>query len=161
MIFELKTPSYSDKIVIEEIQVFESIEEAQNAEGLASEDGNAITFLKEQAWKMEFQTTPVEFKTVYETISTSGKWMLDPNAYQSLVAPASGKVDFHGNSLLEGTEVKKGQLLMSVSSAGLTTNNLNAEIQKAKAEFDKAKSEYERKESLLKRKLFLSLSGKL
>ncbi len=153
LIFELKTPSYSDKIVIEEIQVFESIEEAQNAEGLASEDGNAITFLKAQAWKMEFQTTPVEFKTVYETISTSGKWMLDPNAYQSLVAPASGKVDFHGNSLLEGTEVKKGQLLMSVSSAGLTTNNLNAEIQKAKAEFDKAKSEYERKESLFEEEI--------
>ncbi|ADR21706.1 hypothetical protein MATR_06610 [Marivirga tractuosa] len=148
LIFELKTPSYSDRIAIEGIQVFESIEEAQNAEGLASEDGNAITFLKEQAWKMEFQTTQVELKTIYETISTSGKWMVDPNAYQSLVAPASGKVDFLENSLLEGAEVKKGELLMTVSSAGLTTNNLNAEIQKAKAEYDKAKSEYERKESL-------------
>jgi RND family efflux transporter MFP subunit len=42
---------------------------------------------------------------------------------------------------------------MTVSSAGLTSNNLNAEIQKAKAGLEQAKSEYDRKKQLYDSKI--------
>jgi len=42
---------------------------------------------------------------------------------------------------------------MSVSSAGLTSNNLPAEIQKAKAAFEQASLEYERKKQLFESKI--------
>ena len=42
---------------------------------------------------------------------------------------------------------------MTISSAGLTSNNLGAEIQKAKADYEQAKSEYERKKELYKSKI--------
>ncbi len=148
LVFDLQTPDYSDRIVLENIPVFASSDEAANALGVTEESGNAITFLKEQAWKMEFQTAPVLKKEVYQTIVTSGIWKVAPSDYQTLVAPASGRVNFSPGVLTEGSAVRKGQVLMSVSSVGLTSNNLSAEIQKARADYEQAKSEYERKKDL-------------
>jgi len=153
LVFELKTPAYSDRIVLNNIPVFASLYEVKKALGGGGENGNAITFLKEQAWKMEFQTAPVLKKQVFQTIPTSGVWKVAPSDYQTLVAPASGRVSFSPGILTEGSAVKKGQVLMTISSAGLTSNNLSAEIQKAKAEFEQVKSEYERKKELYNSKI--------
>ncbi len=155
LVFELKTPAYSDRIVLNDIPVFASLDEAKKALGGEEENGNAITitFLKEQAWKMEFQTAPVFKKEVFQTIPTSGIWKVAPSDYQTLVAPASGRVGFSSGVLTEGSAVKKGQVLMTISSAGLTSNNLSAEIQKAKADYEQAKSEYERKKELYESKI--------
>ncbi len=153
LVFELKTPAYSDRIVLNDIPVFASLEETEKALGGEEENGNAITFLKEQAWKMEFQTAPVLKKKVFQTIPTSGVWKVAPSDYQTLVAPSTGQVSFSSGVLTEGSGVKKGQVLMTISSAGLTTNNLSAEIQKAKADYEQAKSEYERKMELYESKI--------
>ncbi|MDH5435951.1 MAG: efflux RND transporter periplasmic adaptor subunit [Gammaproteobacteria bacterium] len=153
LVFDLKTPLYSDLIVLNDIPVFATVAEAEKALGGEEEDGNAITFLKEQAWKMEFQTAPVVKKEVYQTIPTSGVWKVAPSDYQTLVAPSNGRVIFSSGVLTEGSPVKKGQILMAVSSAGLTSNNLSAEIQKAKADFVQAKSEYNRKKELYDSKI--------
>ncbi len=153
LVFELKTPSYSDRIVLKDIQIYGTGEEAKNAVGGEEENGNAIIFLKEQAWKMEFQTTPVVEKAIFQTITTSGIWKIAPSDYQMLIAPANGRVSFSSGVLTEGSPVKNGQILMSVSSSGLTRNNLSAEIQKAKADFEQAKSEYERKNELYNAKI--------
>lgn len=153
LVFELKTPAYSDRIVLNDIPVFASLDEAEKALDSEEENGNAITFLKEQAWKMEFQTAPVLKKEVYQTIPTSGVWKVAPFDYQTLVAPAMGRVNFSSGILTEGSAVKKGQVLMTISSAGLTSNNLSAEIQKAKADYEQAKSEYERKKELYESKI--------
>ncbi|MEQ8551757.1 MAG: efflux RND transporter periplasmic adaptor subunit [Cyclobacteriaceae bacterium] len=152
LIFAIKTPTFSDKIVMDNITVYASKEEAISQMG-SEEEGNAITFLKEQAWKMEFQTAPVLKKEVFQTIPTSGVWKVAPSDYQTLVAPATGRVNLSSGILTEGSTVKKGQVLMTISSAGLTSNNLSAEIQKAKAEFEQARSEYERKKELYNSKI--------
>lgn len=152
LVFELITPAYSDRIELKDITVFATTEEAEKALG-EEENGNDITFLKEQAWKMEFQTAPVLKKQVFQTIPTSGVWKVAPSDYQTLVAPANGRVSFSSRILTEGSAVKKGQVLMTISSAELTTNNLSAEIQKAKADYEQAKSEYERKMELYESKI--------
>lgn len=153
LVFELKTALYSDRIVLNDIPVFATVAEAEKALGDEEENGNAITFLKEQAWKMEFQTAPVLNKEVYQMIPTSGVWKVAPADYQTLVAPSNGRVIFSSGVLTEGSPVKKGQVLMTVSSAGLTSNNLNAEIQKAKADYEQSKSEYNRKKELYESKI--------
>lgn len=153
LVFELKTPAYSDRIVLNDIPVFATADEAEKALAGEEENGNAITFLKEQAWKMEFQTAAVLKKEVFQTIPTSGIWKVAPSDYQTLVAPATGRVSFSSGVLTEGSAVKKGQVLMTISSAGLTSNNLSAEIQKARADYEQAKSEYERKKELYESKI--------
>ena len=150
LVFELNTPVYSDKIVLNEIPVFNSLGEAELAFADVEENGSPISFLKEQAWKIGFQTTLVTKKAVYESISTSGTWEVATTDFQTIVAPTIGQVSFCNGLLTEGVAVKKGQRLLAIKGAGLTSNNLDAEIQKAKAAFEQAKSEFDRKKELYK-----------
>jgi cobalt-zinc-cadmium efflux system membrane fusion protein len=152
LVFEINTPAYSDKIIMNNIQVFASTEEAINS--LSGEkESNAITFLKEQAWKIEFQTAPVIQGEIFEMIATSGVWKVSPSDHRTLVASTSGTVTFKGENMVEGKKVNKGQVLMTVSSEGLTSNNLSADIQKANAYYTQAKSAYERKKQLFESKI--------
>jgi len=147
LVFELKTPEYSDKITINDVTVYASSDEAIKALGTAEEDGS-ISFLKEQAWKIDFQTAPVVSGKIYDVINTSGVWMPSPGSVKSLAAKSNGVVDFKIDNLTEGAAVKQGQLLMSLNSQGLASNNLSTEIANARANFEQAKSEYERKKEL-------------
>ena len=153
LVFDITTPTLEDRIVIENIPVFPDLETAREALGTEAEDDGSIPFLKEQAWKMDFQTAPVVTDTIYDVINTSGVWMPSPGSAKSLVANADGLVDFTIDNLTEGTTVKKGQLLMTLSSRGLATNNLGAEIASTKAKYEQAKSEYERKKELYESKI--------
>lgn len=147
LVFELNTPSVSDKIVIENIKVYKTIADAIAANP-EEEEGNAITFLKEQAWKMDFQTAGVSQEIIYTTIPSSGIWKTAVSGYTSLVAKSSGTVNFTSSNLTVGTKVKKGQTLLTISSQGMTENNLGAEVAKAKAIYEQAKAEYDRKKQL-------------
>ena len=152
LVFELKTPEYSDKITIDDVTVFANTDDAIKSLGTAEEDGS-ISFLKEQAWKIDFQTAAVVSGKIYDVINTSGVWMPSPGSVKSLAAKSNGVVDFKVNNLTEGTAVKQGQLLMSLNSQGLASNNLSTEIANARANFNQAKSEYERKKELYNSKI--------
>ncbi|WP_405382303.1 efflux RND transporter periplasmic adaptor subunit [Maribacter sp. LLG6340-A2] len=152
LVFDLSTPQYKDKIVIKDLMVYANLEEANNAISDAGEDGS-ISFLKEQAWKIEFQTASVMNGEIYDVIKTSGVWQPAQGSVKTMVATANGTVNFATTNLTEGTEVKQGQLLMNVSSQGLASNNLSAEIAKAKANYDQATSEYNRKKELYESKI--------
>ena len=147
LVFDLKTPEYSDRIVIENVQVYASIAEASENEK-AEEDDSGISFLKEQAWKIDFQTEPVTEGEVFDIVNTSGVWQAAPGTFKALAAGSNGIVNFVFENLTEGNEVKRGQLLMNLSSEGLSTNNVQAEIAQAKARYDQLKAEYDRKSEL-------------
>jgi RND family efflux transporter MFP subunit len=152
LVFDLKTPQYSDKIVIEDIMVYANLEEAKKVFGEDGEDGS-ISFLKEQAWKIDFQTAPVTKGEIFDVIKTSGVWQPSQGSVKIMVATANGTVNFTTANLTEGMEVKQGQLLLNLSSQGLTNNNLNAEVAIAKATYDQAQSEYNRKKELYEDKI--------
>lgn len=152
LVFALKTPTLSDKIVIENVQVFANLEEAIAANP-EEENGGAITFLKEQAWKMEFQTVAVAKESIYTTISTSGVWKTSASNFKTLVATGSGSVSIPSSNLTVGSRVKKGQTLLTISSQGLSENNLGTEVTKAKAVYEQAKAEYDRKKQLYASKI--------
>ncbi|TXD84471.1 efflux RND transporter periplasmic adaptor subunit [Subsaximicrobium wynnwilliamsii] len=152
LVFELKTPDYSDKITINDVTVYANTDDAIKALGTAEEDAG-ISFLKEQAWKIDFQTAVVVSGEIYDVINTSGVWMPSPGSVKSLAAKSNGVVDFKVNNLTEGTAVKQGQLLMSLNSQGLASNNLSTEIANARSNFNQAKSEYERKKELYDSKI--------
>ena len=147
IIFELKTAEFSDKITIDNVMVYANSEDAIKALG-TTEGNGSISFLKEQAWKIDFQTAPVVLGEIYDVINTSGVWIPSPGSVKSLAAKSNGVVDFKVNNLTEGTAVKRGQLLLSINSQGLASNNLSTEIAKARANFEQVKSEYERKKEL-------------
>lgn len=151
LVFEVKTPLLQDTIIIEEVRVFASEEEAKNT--ITEEDDNAISFLKEQAWKMEFQTIPAKEQEVFDVINTSGVWKTSPNDNATISATTNGIVHFSNGNLTAGNKLNKGQVLMTISSNELNTANLQADILKAQADLEQAQSEYERKKQLYEAKI--------
>ncbi len=151
--FILNTEGYSDTLTIKDIQIYPNLQEAQNQNPTVEDDGSSITFLKEQAWKMPFQTEQVTLKKVYETLTTSGKWDIAPNNLQSLIANANGKVNYVKNNLIPGKYLNKGEVIMSINSNGFVSNNLSGDLQIAKIDYEQAKTEYERKKDLYNEKI--------
>jgi RND family efflux transporter MFP subunit len=152
LIFDLETTGYKDRIVIAQVEVFASLEEASNSIPQETE-GGGINFLKEQAWKIAFQTEPVQVGEVYDVIHTSGIWEEAPNTHKSLVATTAGVVDFGELNLTEGMEVKKGQLIATITSEGLTVNNQATDLANAQSAYEQVRSAYERKRQLYASKI--------
>jgi len=148
LVFDISTPTLKDRIVIADVPVFATLEKAKETLGTEAEDNGSISFLKEQAWKIDFQTEPVIAATIYDVVNTSGIWQASSSSVQSLAANADGLVNFAVENLTEGTFVKRGQLLMTLNSKGLAENNLSAQITSAKATYQQAKADYERKKEL-------------
>lgn len=148
LVLEVSTPTFTDRMQVDDVRVFATAEEAARALSGQQEDGGLITFLKEQAWRMEFQTVPVQWGEIYQTIPASGVWRTDPSAVHALVAPTDGRVNLGSGILTEGRQVEEGDVLMTVLSEELPRNNLSAEIQMALADLEQATSEHERKQAL-------------
>lgn len=148
LLFELSTPQLNDRIEAGNVQVFASQQEAEAALGTSEEAGGTISFLKEQAWKIDFQTVAVSAGEVYEMIPASGKWLAAPGTENTVSAIASGVVYFPSNVIIEGAEVGRGDLLFTISGKGLATNNLETELIRAQATYEQARAAYERKKPL-------------
>lgn len=147
LIFEINTPDFQDQITIENVTVFNSVKEAVKNNPQSTDD-KGITFLKEQAWKMKFQTALVQEKNISDVIKTSGTWTTAPTDQKQVVATSKGIVNFNAVNLTKGLQVKKGQILMTITSENLTTSNLNSKISKAKTQFHTAELEFTRKKIL-------------
>lgn len=145
--FELRTGETNSVFRVDSVRVYGNIQEAQASNAEADDDG-AISFLKEQAWKMEFQTEPVQKGSAYNVVSTSGIWKSSTAGTRSVVAPVGGIAEFGTSELVVGGRVRKGQLLFSISSAGLTNENLGANVEQARSVFKQAEAEFERKTAL-------------
>lgn len=152
LIFDIKTPTFQDKIVIEGVRVFPSIDAAIAAQ-MDVEENDGISFLKEQAWKMAFQTEVVKQKEVYESIATSGRWTSTPSDYNMVTASATGKLILTKKDVVVGQKVRKGEILGRINSDNLVTNNLSAELAKAKEVYEQLAITYERKKELFDNRL--------
>ena len=152
LIFDITTKDFTDRIIINDITVY-----ADDKTALANqkEDTGAgeISYLKEQAWKIDFANSPVERKTFYETIKTSGQLLGAPGDEVTLIANTPGVVKFSGQAYAAGVPVRSGQSLFTVSGAGVTENNIDVEIRNARAELAKAKEDFNRANLLIKDQL--------
>ena len=147
LVFEISSPTLTDRITIDSIRVYSTKEEAIKAT-LEPKDNASISFLKEQAWKIDFQTQPTTQGEIYQVISSSGIWKEAPSDVKTIVATSSGLISFAKSNLTEGSFVKKGQVLLTINSSGLSTNNLNTEIKKAQIDLEQATAEYNRNKQL-------------
>lgn len=149
LVFEIKTDELSDKIIIDNVTVYETLQEAIAANPAESE-GNAISFLKEQAWKIEFGIEQAKKQNIHQVIKTSGKIESMPGDEAIVTAKTSGIVFFNGSKTLIGNEVSAGQLLFTLSGSGITEDNIESRFTIAKAEYEKAKADYGRGKELIK-----------
>lgn len=152
LVFDITTPDYTDRIVIDSVRIYPDLATAKAHEPEQGAAGDEITYLKEQAWKVEFANTVVTPRPMHNVVHTSGQILSSPGDESTVTAQTEGVVKFVHSNIVAGLSVKRGQALFTLSGGGIT-NNIDAAVQTARAEFSKAKTDYERATELIKDRL--------
>ena len=152
LIFDIVTKSFTDQIVIDDVKVYadEKVMLADQVEGGTSSD---ITYLKEQAWKVEFANALVTKQLFGDIIKTNGQILSAPGDEMMVIAKASGIVLFSGSKTIIGSEVNAGTNLFIVTGADIAEGNIDAKYKVVKANYEKTKMDYDRALELLKDKI--------
>ncbi|HEY0054618.1 MAG TPA: efflux RND transporter periplasmic adaptor subunit [Pedobacter sp.] len=152
LVFDIVTKDYTDKIVINDVIIYPDLKTAlanQKEEAPVGE----ISYLKEQAWKVEFANTPITRGTYYQSIKASGTLIGATGDEVSLVASTPGVVKFASSQNAIGVRVGAGQTLFTISGGGAIDNNLDVAIRTARSELAKAREDYRRATELIKDQL--------
>ncbi len=152
LIFDIVTKSFTDQIVIDNVKVYAD-EKTALAEQPEESGSSDITYLKEQAWKVEFANAPVKTQPFSSIIKTSGQILSAPGDEMIVTAKASGIVLFTGNKTIIGSAINTGTALFTISGGDLAEGNIDANFKEAKANYEKAKTDYDRAKELVKDKI--------
>ncbi len=154
LVFDIKTPAYTDQITIENVTVFPDEKTAMAAQGeVEAVGGTDISYLKEQAWKVEFANAPAKIQPFSEVVKTSGQVLAAPGDEAVLTAQISGIVSFLGKNMVVGTAVGAGANLFSVKSNEVVQSNLGAAVKQAENDVATAQKQYDRAAELAKDKI--------
>lgn len=153
LVFDIKTPAYTDKITIENVEVFPDEKTAIEKQAPEEGGGSDITYLKEQAWKVEFANAPAQVQPFSEVVKTSGQILAAPGDEAVLTAQISGIVSFAGKNMVTGTAVGAGATLFTVKSNEVVQSNLGAAVTQAENDLANAKKNFDRAAELVKDKI--------
>lgn len=110
-----------------------------------------IVLLKEQAWKMDFQTAQVGMQELLSSVDLSGFWNYSPLNKEKVVATTSGIVSFTEKVPLSGQAFMKDEVIAIIQSGDLSNGGLFLRWQQQQALWTKVQAEYERKKALLEK----------
>lgn len=110
-----------------------------------------IIFTKAQvANALNFSVEKIEPSTFHNVIKVSGQILSAPGDETQVSATMSGIVKYSSAGVVEGSAVRAGQGLFSISSQNLAENNQTARVAELRSIYENAKSEYERAQALVK-----------
>ncbi len=154
LIFDIESNNYSDQIVIENISVYpdESTALTEQTEN-AAPNSDEISYLKEQAWKVEFANASVKKQSFNNIIKTSGQILSAPGDEVIITSEINGIITFVGNNNIPGKYITAGSVLYKVKNSNLIENNVNADLKLAEETLQTAKLNFERSSELVKDKI--------
>lgn len=152
--FEIANETGSFEVLVPEVTVFASHEEAHEASGkVVISRTNTTIFTKEQSWKVDFATDFPRNEPFGQIIKTTAQVQSSQGDEIIVSAKTNGIVMISGNAVLEGEDVSKGQALFSISGSELADNNISVRYAEAKNNLEKTKADYERATELAKDKI--------
>jgi membrane fusion protein, heavy metal efflux system len=149
LVFDIKTKNTTDQIIINDVVVFADENSAIAANPPGEENANNISYLKEQAWKVEFANTPALKQPFSEVIKATGQILSAPGDEMIVAAKSSGIVRFTGKNTI-GATVANGDGLFTITGGDVTENNVDVKFKEAKATYDKTKTDFDRAKELVK-----------
>lgn len=152
LVFDISTKNFRDQVILENVKVYPD-EKTALAEQPEESGSGDITFLKEQAWKIEFANVPVKKQAFSDVIKTSGQVLSAPGDEIMVTSKTNGIVKFSGTKTIVGSQVNAGTPLFTISGGDLATGNIDAAYKEAKANYEKAKADYDRSAELVKDKI--------
>jgi len=152
--FEITNETGSFEVLVPEVTVFTSDEEAHEAsEKVVVSKTNTTVFTKEQSWKVDFATDFARNEPFGQIIKTTAQVQSSQSDEAIVSAKTNGIVMISGNDVLEGKGVSNGQILFSISGSEMADNNISVRYAEAKNNLEKAKADYERSTELAKDKI--------
>jgi cobalt-zinc-cadmium efflux system membrane fusion protein len=152
LVFDIQAKDVTDQIVIDSVPVYPDEKSALAAQP-PEIPGTDISFLKEQAWKVEFANAPVKKETMYDVVKATGEILSAPGDEVTIAARSNGVVKFAGNVNVTGAAVRAGQTMFTVTGGEIPFENVAAAKQSARAELAIAQAEYNRASELITDKL--------
>ena len=113
----------------------------------------SINFPIDQQKKIDFEVVEVVTEPLYQVIRTSAQIVPSQEGEKILTATTSGIVTFESKDIVQGKDVKSGQVLFSIDNDEMADGSLEVRRQEIEADYEKAKAEYERKQSLAEDKI--------
>lgn len=136
------------------VKAFDCDEEAEEyAEECEVKSSNGAAFSKEKSWNVDFATEEARVEPFGQVIKTVAQVQPFQGEESTITALADGIVSISGNALIEGREVRQGEVLCQIKSSGMADNNLAVRYAQAEADYNLAKSQYERKAALAEEKI--------
>lgn len=152
--YAISTSKGTFEVIVPEVTVFADHEQAHEAaESAAASKTNTAVFTKEQSWKVDFATGHPNTEPFGQVIKTTALVQAAQGNEMVVTAKSAGVLQFSGNNLLEGKEIKAGQVLFAISGNGLTENNISVKYAAAKSNYEKASADFERAKELAKDKI--------
>lgn len=149
LIFDIKTKDITDQIIINDVTVYADEKTAILENPADEENGNNISYLKEQAWKVEFANIVVKKQAFNDIIKATGQILSAQGDEMIVAAKSSGIVRFSGKNTL-GANVSNGKVLFYISGGDMTEQNVEVKFKEAKATYDKTKLDFDRAKELVK-----------
>lgn len=153
LVFDIKTPAYTDQITIPDVAVYADEKTAIEKNPAGEGGGSDISYLKEQAWKVEFANAPARVEPFAEVVRTSGQILAAPGDEAVLTAQVSGIVSFSLNNMVVGSPVAAGTRLFTVKSNEVVQSNLGSAVKQAENDVATAQKQYDRAAELVKDKI--------
>lgn len=143
----LNSPQVSDTLRVEGVTVYARASDIPHAEEEEAE--GAISYLKEQQWKIDFRTEPAERRTLSGSVAAVGEILPKIQAHAEVPALVNGVMlpDQNTDIPSVGTWVRRGQILAVVSPAGHT----DAGLSRIRKDYLLAATEYNRSRRLLEK----------
>lgn len=113
----------------------------------------SINFPIDQQKKIDFEVIEVVTEPLYQVIRTSAQIVPSQESEKILTATTSGIVTFESKDIVQGKDVKSGQVLFSIDNDEMADGSLEVRRQEIEADYEKAKADYERKLSLAEDKI--------
>ncbi|RCR67464.1 efflux RND transporter periplasmic adaptor subunit [Larkinella punicea] len=156
LVFDIKTKNATDQLIIDSVRVFADEQTALAQQPKEASAGIDITYLKEQAWKVEFATEPLQPRPFGEIIQTTGKIQPAPGDEVVVAATLDGIVQLKNRPLLVGGAIRSGEPLVTLTSGSLAEGNLDARLVQARTNFERARTDFERAQQLITNQLITS-----
>lgn len=149
----LTTGVISDVIKVDSAVVYSTVKAAKKANPKLPEDGNELSFLKEQQWKITFATELAKHRILRDGLSLPAECQALPSNHLKLTAPIAGKVGRIDPGVREGRRVKQGQQLFYIEPilfAGSSLPQLNQQIRAAIASLKLRQAQLKRIREMVK-----------
>lgn len=110
------------------------------------ENGEKISFLKEQQWKTDFRSEPVKRMNIHSSMIVMGEVLPRQQSYVELASPVDGVLEVTANKTMAtpGTWINKGSKVATLKPPVDAANSWVEWF----LEFERIKKEYERAEKL-------------